>query len=187
MEYLKYFDALVENKLINPIWRNIIILIEKELDNSSDKDDFLILFIILFSLNDDGNLCMSLDKDTLKKKWGKKLEGTRILLSENNTLNDGDFYYVKNKSEEVINNSLSKVTNLKEVVGKNKFFEIDNNWLYIKKFNTARTMIIKSIERLFNPSFVSGSFDYKKVVKSPFKLTDGQKKLLKKVSLKILL
>lgn len=185
MEYLKYFDALIENRLITPIWKNIIHLVEKELKDSKEKDDFLIIFIILFALIDDGNLCISLDKIKLLDKWNNKLEGMRILLTENNDLNIVSFNYVKDKSNHVIENSLSKMNDvsLGDVVGPNKFFEIDDNWLYIKKNNTARKMIISSLERLFKPTFNNPPFDYKSVVNKtlprPFVLTDGQEKVVK--------
>lgn len=184
MEYLKYFDALIENRLITPIWRNIIILIEKELKDSNDKDDYLIIFIILFALIDDGNLCISLDENRLLEKWNNKLNGTYILLSENNSLNIDLFNYVKDKSYNVIHNSLGKINNvtLNEVVGSDKFFEIDDNWLYIKKNNTARKMIIESLDRLFSSSFINSKFDYKSVVSKklpkPFLLTNGQENVV---------
>lgn len=184
MEYLKYFDALIENRLITPIWRNIIILIEKELKDSNDKDDYLIIFIILFALIDDGNLCISLDENRLLEKWNNKLNGTYILLSENNSLNIDLFNYVKDKSYNVIHNSLGKINNvtLNEVVGSDKFFEIDDNWLYIKKNNTARKMIIESLDRLFSSSFINSKFDYKSVVSKklpkPFLLTSGQENVV---------
>ncbi len=184
MEYLKYFDALIENRLITPIWRNIIILIEKELKDSNDKDDYLIIFIILFALIDDGNLCISLDENRLLEKWNNKLNGTYILLSENNSLNIDLFNYVKDKSYNVIHNSLGKINNvtLNEVVGSDKFFEIDDNWLYIKKNNTARKIIIESLDRLFSSSFINSKFDYKSVVSKklpkPFLLTNGQENVV---------
>ena len=73
MEYLKFFDALLSNRLITPIWRDILKLLDVELDDSNDKDDCLILFAILFALNDDGNICMSLDQNVLTKKWDTRL------------------------------------------------------------------------------------------------------------------
>lgn len=50
MEYLKYFDALLVNRLITPIWKEILFILNDELDESDDKDDFLILLQCYFPL-----------------------------------------------------------------------------------------------------------------------------------------
>lgn len=181
MEYLKYFDALFVNRLITPIWKEILFILNDELDESDDKDDFLILFTMLFSLNDDGNICMSLNKETLLNKWNNKLTGTKILLEDIDALDEDNFKYAKEKSEEVIKNSLDKINekNLISVVGKNKFFEIEDNWIYIRKDSAARHILLDSIDRLFKPAFNNLNFDYKKAVNSSFNLTSGQENVIK--------
>ena len=180
MEYLKFYEALLSNHLITPIWKEVSLLISDEMDEFDNKDDYLILFFILFSLVDDGNLCMSLNKEKLLEKWHHKLEGTKILLEDLGTLDEDSFKYVLNKSNEVIMNSLSEVNedNLSCVVGSNKFFEIEDEWIYIKKYNVARKSLISSLDRLFNQNFSNPSFDYKTAVTDSFKLTDGQEKVV---------
>ena len=180
MEYLKFFDALLSNRLITPIWRDILKLLEVELDDSNDKDDYLILFAILFALNDDGNICMSLDQNILTKKWDDKLNGTKILLDELQKLDVDNYNYSLSKSHEVIDRSLNKLNDpsLSCVIGQHKFFEIEDNWLYIRKNAVARRSIISSLDRLFNPTFANPSFDYLTTVEN-FKLTDGQKQVVK--------
>ena len=180
MEYLKYFDALLSNRLITPIWKEVLALVEEELGENEDKDDYLILFSILFSLNDDGNICMSLNKDKLIDKWTKKLIGAKILLEDLGTLNIENYDYVLNKSNEVIERSLGKITaaNLPCVIGLNKFFQIEDDYLYIKKHDYARKSIIDSLNRLFTKDFENDPFDYKNAVKEGFKLTDGQEKVV---------
>ena len=178
MEYLMYFDALLKNRLITPIWKEVLSLIEGELD-VKNKDDALILFTILFSLTDDGNLCMSLDEDTLLKKWTNKLEGTKVLLEETQKLDLESYNYAYEKSVEVIKKSLNslKIADFSSVFGKNKFFEMEDNYLYLRKNNVARKIILASLDRLFNNSFDNPKFDYKSVV-NDFKLTPGQEQVV---------
>ncbi len=181
MEYLKYFDSLLTNRLITPIWREVLLLIDNELGNDKSKDDYLILFTILFSLIDDGNICMSIDKNILLDKWENKLEGARILLEEIENLDKEKFDYVKDKSIEVINSSLTKLVknNLDSVIGQNKFFIIDDNWIYVRKYLTARKIILASLNRLFDINFVCDDFNYKEVVIDSFNLTSGQENVVK--------
>lgn len=179
VEYLKYFNAMLSNRLITPIWREVLILLNEELDESERKDDFLILFAMLFALTDDGNICMSLNKAKLTKKWNDKLEGTKILLSELDKLDVDSYNYVVDKSNEVINNSLEKMNDetLSSVVGNNKFFEIEDEWIYLRKNNVARKSLLVSIDRLFNVSFDNIPFDYLSAVDT-FRLTSGQEKVV---------
>ena len=50
-EYLKFFDALLTNRLITAIWKEVLSILNNELDESDDKENYLILFTILFALN----------------------------------------------------------------------------------------------------------------------------------------
>ena len=185
MEYLKFYDSLKSITLITPIWKEILLLLDEQIDDTNDKDDYLILFAILFSLNEEGNACMSLDKDTLLKKWNKKLEGTRILLEGIDRLNKEAFTYVDTKSHEVIERSLDKITkdNLKSVINDQGFFDIDDGWLYLRKHNVARKYVIDAIKnRLFksNVTFLEGeSFDYKETV-DDYTLKEHQEEVVTK-------
>ena len=58
MEWLEYYEALLKNRLITPIWKEVLSLLEGEIENVSGKDDYLVLLSILFSLVDEGNICM---------------------------------------------------------------------------------------------------------------------------------
>ena len=180
MEYLSYFDALLSNRLITPIWREVLVLLGEELDESERKDDYLIIFAMFFALVDDGNICMSLDKNLLTKKWHDKLEGSRILLEELNKLNIDDYNYVVERSNRVINNSLNTINyeTLSSVLGDNKFFEIEDNWIYLRKHYVARRILLESIDRLFKPSFSNAPFNYLTAVNG-FRLTNGQEAVVK--------
>ena len=62
MKYIEFYDALLANRLITPIWKEVLPLIENELDDNKYKENFMVLFTIMFSLMDDGNICMSLNE-----------------------------------------------------------------------------------------------------------------------------
>ena len=188
MEYITFFEDLLANDLITPIWKEILSILSKEIENNpaseEKKNDYLILISILFALNKDGNICMSLDKEKLLEKWNKKLDGQEVLLKGMNRFKSEEFVTAKEKSNEVINRSLDDISvdNLPELIcseeNPHKYFEIDNDWLYLRKHNVARKSLLKSIDRLFNKTFAGGSFDYKQHVKSSFKLTDGQENVV---------
>lgn len=180
MEYNKFIDALINNRLLTTIWKEVITLIDNEMDDSNDKDDCLILFSILFSLIDDGNIAMSLVKDKLLSKWDDKLKGTRILLEDIGSLDNQIYDYIVSKSHDVISNSLTKLksNDLSSVIGDNKLFVIEDDWIYLRKNNVARKLLLESIDRLFKPAFSNPYFDYTKITNG-FRLTEGQANVLK--------
>lgn len=180
MEYLKFYEALKANRLITPIWKDVILLLQDELEDSPDKDDLLILILILFALADDGNICMSLNEETLLSKWNQKMEGMKILLGELGSLEEEAYDFAFGKSHEAIARSLKKIEgpSFKGMVGEKRFFEIEDHWLYIRKNAMARKSLISSLDRLFSKTFPGPDFDYKTVVRS-FTLTDGQENVVK--------
>ena len=64
--YKCFYEILLNNKLINPVWEYILDIIEEQIINNPKKDYYLIIFAIYFALVDDGNICISLNKDILK-------------------------------------------------------------------------------------------------------------------------
>ena len=177
--YKEIYEFLLGNKLINPVWKYILELIEKEINKKNNKDIYLIIFMVYFSLIDDGNICISLDKEILKNKWNIKIKASKILLSENEDFSETLFDKNNNIIFECINNYLENINELQlpEVIGNNKIFQIDKNYLYLKKYSVARKGIIKSIDRIFSKKRNIESFSsYQEFVKEGFKLSDGQEK-----------
>ena len=168
-------------KVINPIWEYILKVIEKQIKDNKDKDYYLVLFTIYFALIDEGNITMSLNSKTLLDKWNHRLTSAKVLLQENGNYIEEEFQFVFNTSMHCINNYLVDINedNLSNVIGNNKMFEIDNNYLYVKKYNVARKGIINSINRLFDNSNASlSNFDYKEYVDDSFRLSEGQEKAI---------
>lgn len=184
MEWLEYYEALLKNRLITPIWKEVLSLLEGEIENVSGKDDYLVLLSILFSLVDEGNICMSLNKDRLLNKWSEKLEQTKVLLTDLGKFDIESYAKVVFKSNDVIINKLGSLNEktLPTLIGENKLFIIRDNWLYIKKFDVARNLLLSSIDRLFNKEFDNPSFDYKdsvnKNLPKKFELKQGQENVV---------
>ena len=186
MNYQEFYSLLATYNLISPIWEYILSLVNDEF-NYSKKDEILKLLIIYFSLIDDGNVAMSLDKNTLLNKWHKKLDENFVLLSEEEEFNKEEYDSIKVFSTELINDYLDLLNEkeLPTLFGEKHIFNIDNNWLYLKKYYQARLDIKTAIERLFK---YQGSLTYdeeylthfkKDKNGNPFSLTKGQKSIVK--------
>ena len=176
--YNNFLNQLLEYKMIAPVSKYVLEIIENEILDNEAKDDLMILFSIYFSLIYDGNICMSLDKTILTNKWSNKVDSTLILL-EDSEFDKDRFISFKLLSLEVISNSLDLINeeSLPQIIGKNKIFTIDNNWLYLMKYNNSRKSIIKSIKRLYSKDFIStNTFSYKDCKKEEFSLSEGQEK-----------
>lgn len=180
--YKDFYKFLLKNRLISPIWEYILELIEKELDFKLNRDYYLVLFTIYFSLIDDGNICISLDKDVLLKKWTSKYESGRVMQEDKEEYNEEEFKLYFDISVCIIEKYLNEIniSNLPEIIGENKVFEISDNWLYVKKYNIARKGVIANIDRLYSQKrYYDVKVDYKEFVNEGFNLSSGQEKALK--------
>ena len=174
--YDEFYTLLNDNRLISDIWQEVINLLKEDI--YEDEDQYLSLLAIFFSLVDDGNICMSLDEDILINKWINKVNSTRVMLLERDDFNEDSFIQIKEHSLEVIKSHLSKINkdNLPSLIGEGRVFEIEDNYLYIKKYNDARKSIKESISRLFIfDKYNNDTFDYKECVDtSKFALSTKQ-------------
>jgi len=175
-DYKSFYNFLLKNRLITPVWGYILQMIEDEL-KIIEKDKYLIIFSIYFSLIGDGNICISLEKEQLIAKWIRKLESTRILLFEEDFYNEEEFNEYLDFTMNCISEYLDEINeeNLPEIIGKNKIFLIDNGWLYLKKYFIARKGVIQSIDRIFSKTRnINSTESYKDFVVDNFNLTFGQ-------------
>lgn len=173
----EFYELLLKNKMITPIWKSVISLIDELLDNDSNKDSYLKLFLIYFSLIDDGNLYMNLDKEKFIDKFNTKVNGQKILLEDDPSYAIEDF-------DNILNTALS-LTYLLEtikdlpIVKKEELFVVRDNMLYTKKFAVASKNISQNIQRLFNVDFNTTSlFNYEEYLKESISLSIGQKKAI---------
>lgn len=179
MNHLDFYQLLLSFNLVEPIDFYLLSLIEKEIKDRSDKETLLIFFTMMLSLIDDGNACISLDKDTLLNKWNKKVNGKEVLFKEAETDNSSKFTEIRNQ-EDLIIKALDTINNepLDSLIGKSHFFVIENGYLYIKKYYDAKNGIIDSIKRLFKNT--SSGYQYQDYLSTEGKLTAGQKDIVSK-------
>lgn len=187
MKYYDFYKLLNDNRLITPIWKCELDLINEIID-IEDKDIYLELFSIYFSLICSGNTCMSLDEKILSNKWNNILDGAHKQLTNIDNPNleyENNYNLLKEESNKIINNNyLNKLINVDIVSNSNsnnKIFEIDNNYLYLRKYYNARIGIKDSINRLFVP-FNNNfkSIDFNKYIPEKFQLSEGQEEVVKK-------
>ncbi len=171
----EFNNLLFKYGFLHEVWAYSISLINDTLKDKSISLDISKLFSIYFSLVDDGNICMSLDKDILKDKWLDKVCQTKNSSLDSDQYDQNDFELIMNESNYIIDNYLDKINTLDELIGENKLFLIDNNYLYIRKYLEERNTIITNIERLYSVTFGShNDFSYKNCVDSSFTLSRGQ-------------
>ena len=179
--YKEFYDFLLKNRLIEPIWWYILNIIENEINDVENKDNYLIVFTIYFCLINDGNVCISLNEEVLKQKWENKLNSSKILLIDNNDFDEKTFDYYCDLSFSIIDTTLTKINNLNlpQIIGNNKIFDVDNDWLYLKKYSVARKGIINSIDKLYSKRRnIESNLKYQTFVVDGFKLSNGQEKAL---------
>ena len=178
-EVLRFFNLLHDNGLISPIWKHEIELIGSLFrEENEEKEKILKIILIYFSLIDDGNLGLSLDKNRLKQKWiEEKCRPIMSLQEEQGKLNASDFNIIINESKELIDNYLECIndSNLKNFNVIEELFYIENNWLYTAKFFNAKNAIKESVKRLFLQEFdADKDYNYLEFLKAGKKLTAGQ-------------
>ena len=169
ISYKSFYEFLFKNKLITNIWKYILELVEEQINENSNKEYFLIIFTIYFSLINDGNIGISLDKDVLKNKWFTKINGNKVALIDSENYQEAEFDQFEEVVTNVIDNYLALINqeNLPTIIGNNKIFQIDDGYLYLKKYNFSRKGIVKNIQRLFaNKRDLSKGLDYTEFVNS---------------------
>lgn len=156
VNYKSFYKFLLNNKLITPIWEYVLDMIEQEIiicnKNTDNKDYYLIIFSMYFSLICDGNICISLDKETLLKKWNVKINASKILLEDSEDYDSDEFDEYDIVVKESIDKVLSSIneSTLPEIIGEDKFFVVCDGFLYLRKYHTARLGVINSMDRIFS-------------------------------------
>ncbi len=184
MDYKTFGNLLVNNRFLSPIWIDVASIIDEELNDKENKNEIIELLLIYFSLIDDGNTCVSLDKDIFTAKWLSKWNNIKIMLEDNRYFKLSEFEDIKEESIKDINYlDLINDNNLKEIIGFNKLFVISDNWLYARKYYEAVANINKKLDDIFYPlpmAISDKAFDYKKIVDDNFNLTKKQEEAVVK-------
>ena len=186
MDKINFYDLLNKNKLITPIWKYILDIIDNEIKDIDNKNDYIDIFACYFSLIDNGNTCISLDSNVLKTKWFQRIDSKIKELEEKEDFSQDEFDSIKNRSNEIINSKILDSIKDLSVVDDKKIFKVDeDNYLYLRKYYSAKIGIEKSIERLFKKEFNNSPYEIS--FKSGYALTDGQKEIVNKGSNKNLI
>ncbi len=146
-----FYEFLLKNKIITNIWKYVLDIIEEQLMYHPNKDSYLTIFTIYFSLINDGNVCMSLDESKLKDKWLNKIQDTKVLMQDKEDYSEDEFNEYNEYVKACIDNCLRLINDesLPEIIGNKKLFKIDSGYIYLKKYYNARNSILESIKRLF--------------------------------------
>ena len=175
----RFFDILESCQMVDPIYRYLLELVDGELGDIQDKEPVLVLFAIHAALISDGNVGMSLDRVTLKAKWGGIVESTRILFEDKPEFDKEAFDGMKDASFEAIDGALNALSekNLPQVIGEGKIYLIQDGWLYFRKHALARAGIIESVKRIFRRK-ENGStpLDIDEICTQGFALSSSQRK-----------
>lgn len=183
MNYKEFINKLIQCKMLNPINEALLDFIYNQIDNL-EKEQIIQILAIYFSLEIDGNTCISLDKELLINKWKLKCNETKILLEDDDEIKKCFIDEISSYSIELINKYLSLINEneLSSIVGKKSLFVIDNNYLFTRKNYFAKEGIKNSIQRLFIKKEISSIFDYKEWIdnSSNFKLSKNQEIAIQK-------
>ena len=116
-----FCESLLNIKVIQPIWKHILNIIENQIKDIENKEYYLVLFAIYFALIDEGNITMSLTPCVLKDKWNIRLSSAKVLLIENDTYNEEEFESIVTTSSYCIDNYLLDINEntLPSLIGKN--------------------------------------------------------------------
>lgn len=184
MNYKDFFNQLYKLNAISSIWEKILDMLREMEKKISDQA--LDIFCIYFSLLDDGNTCIALNKEKLLAKWMKKWNGlllvNEVSEEEKDILQEKDF-------EHIIEEGLKsfKDGSLKSIIednpseeNKGKIFIISNidgnDWLFAEKYYCAKNIIEERIKKLFLAG-QKKSLDKKSIADEFEKLTDKKFKL----------
>ncbi len=171
----EFNELLIKYGFMHEVWKYSSLLINENIREVSNSTELTKLFSLYFSLIDSGNICMSLDKNVLSSRWRQKVCETKSASFENDDYNELDFDVLIEESDYIIQNYLDIIPSLNQIIGSDKLFLIDNDFLYARKYLEERNAIINNIDRLYSVTFTSNNdFSYKDCVDTSFALSRGQ-------------
>lgn len=173
MNYDELNKKLINLNVITPVWDSVISLVKKNIDFYDGSTDdynttnFLKLLSIASVFYCEGNVSISINKETLKEKWDKKISGLRILCKEDIRIDLDELNEVDDEVSYFIDNVLETIKyEFPNVIGENKLFIIsENNDLYTRKNFESKVDIQDSINRIFETSsYPSDKFNFDEIV-----------------------
>lgn len=183
MNYNEFYEKMKSCGLISKEWGNLIRLLFSEIADCPDPDTVMKLFILYFSLIDDGNTYMLLKSDVMKEKFSAKIKQQRAKTEEEeeeseirNTLDR-----IASEIEQVSDAMDPAALGALSVIGENKLFVIDEeDRLFAGKYYHAVSSIRESADRLLNGSFPAAAVPFGMDTVTRLKLKDRQKEVIEK-------
>ena len=179
--YLNLYEDMQACGLISGKWKNLLKLIAAEI--GGEKDAELALLELYFSLVDDGNLYLPLDRETAEQKLNNKIENALRSFSEDDAEKTAEARATLDAVAENVREAMDALPALERlpVVGETKLFLAQNGKLYTRKFFHAKCSIAASIARLFrdNPAQPCG-MDIKTAISPGFQLSERQEEIVNK-------
>ena len=197
MTYIELYENMRVCGLVSGSWGNLLEFLETvirgEGKSDDDTDRLLKLFVLYFSMIDDGNACMTLDKGKLGDLIAKKIAEKNAEFEEESPESEkaverkAALDLVEGELKDLPDH-LSELSSI-DIVSKRTLFAISNDRLFMKKYFDAAGKIREAAGRIFldEPEKML-SFDYSNEVKRPdsgkeedrFQLTAEQEETLKK-------
>jgi len=168
-----FFNEIKAQRGISALWQKVLYMLKDF--QPSVSDELLDFFAIYFSLLDDGNICIPLEKEKLFSKWSEKWEGLLLVSEKQSELCNENFKNVINYGiEEILN---KKSCEFVEILEDNKSYtsadlqklskpfvlkKIDRDyWLFAAKYFAAKIEIEERIKVLFPEKNKPDDFDQK--------------------------
>jgi len=192
IDFNKFFEILREQNGISLLWQKVLqMLFELE---PGISDDCMKIFCIYFSLLDDGNTCIALNKDQLIKKWMYKYQGLLLVSGLESKLEQSDFEKViensipqilQNKCSHLVKNLENSGTSIQEVETPFVIKTINGEYyLFATKYYDAKISIEERVKKLFTGLKKTDSYEKEKAeIISFFEKNTWNKKQNKSIKL----
>jgi len=179
VSYIELFEKMQQGNMVSYDWRNILKLLDSTIGADADKDQYLKIFILYFSLIDDGNVYMPLNAAILLPKFEKKIDGLKVQSAEEDSRKDAFYDDILSEVKDLVSKASSIASC--SLIGDDILFYAEDNCLYTRKYFNALLSINKSVARLFRSNTpLANPFDYKTIVAPGFRLSTGQEEVLTK-------
>ena len=189
MDYREFYEKMQNLRLVSSNRRNLLPLLYGEIggEKNADADTAMKLFVLYFSLADDGCTYMPLNDGEIRKIFDDKLEKCGITLREEAEddsrkalLRDEKLATLAALDAEIAAVSeKSGILANQTVVGSDRLFIIDDGRLFARKYRNAVESIKKSADRLLinKPCNSPLPFDFAEITNLGLK--DGQKNIIR--------
>ena len=192
MTYIELFEKMRSHDMVSDYWKHVLALLDEHIEDQPGKDEDLKLFLLYFSLQHDGNVYMSLDRNELEKKVDGMIEGLTVQYEEEGEETNQKTSFKVTELQTIgaeLKNALLHLDDLSKLASvvsadpsEQKLFVIREKRLFLRKFDKAVQTSLSSADRLFRNHASTGtvpSFDISKYG-TKFPLSPEQNEIIQK-------